>query len=457
MVPFDEPSVILVRRETPVPRLEDPIRLNQLRVRNRLYRAPVLECAGNGPDAVETFIRDLEPAAAAGAGMIVQGDSIVRGDTGCGAPNMTRVHDPDFVHGLEPLPRTLHEHGAKIFMQLGHAGIRSRDAWHRDYWHPEAVQLAVSPPPLPPGGAAGAGLHTTTAPVMTSEEIRELAADFGRSAGWAVEAGYDGIHLVTSNATLLQQFLSPYYNRREDDFGGSVEKRVHFFELLYREIRDRVGEGVPIITKVPSETPSPGFVRRFIDEDQAVEIARRFEAIGYDALVPVTTSVFWGMSVVRGEFPRRAWNQPKFREHFHEAFGGRIRTNLLSWIGRRQSSDFAFESAWNEPFFGRVKEAVEVPVLGVGGIRRRDEIDRLLSAGQCDMVGMARPFYAEPRLPARLLGNPPGSVAAVCESCNNCTVTQVGGLPGTCRTPTVMERKAALQKDGAYENGGGGG
>jgi hypothetical protein len=66
------------------------------------------------------------------------------------------------------------------------------------------------------------------------------------------------------------------------------------------------------------------------------------------------------------------------------------------------------------------------------------------------MVGLARPFYAEPRLPARLLDGPP-STAAVCENCNNCTVPQVTGAPGVCRTPAVLSRAGALRKAGAYD------
>lgn len=434
-----------------MPQLEDPIQINRLTLKNRLYRAPVLECAGNGPDAVDIYVKELEPAAASGAGMIVQGDSIVRGDTGCGAPNMTRVHDPDFVHGLEKVPHTINGYDSTIFMQLGHAGIRARDVWNRDYWGPDNVQLAVSEPPFALKALEWVGLLNFNAHVMSTEEVEELAADFGRSAGWSVEAGYDGIHLVTSNATLLQQFLSPYYNRRDDKFGGSTEKRVNFFKHVYDEVRERVGEGVPIITKVPIETPSPDFVSDYITPEEGVEIARRLEDIGYDALVPVKTSVFWGMSVTRGEFPEVAWNHPKYRERYHEVFGGRLRTTLLSWAASSQADKFAFEPAWNESFFSAVKEAVDVPVLAVGGIRDREQIDRLLAEEQCDMVGMARPFYAEPRLPARLLGRSGERVAVVCNSCNNCIIPQVTGAPGTCRTPAVMKRKAELQKQGAYE------
>ena len=90
------------------PTLEDALTIGGHTVRNRLYRAPLLECAGNGADAVDRLIADLEPAAASGAGLLQQGATIVRGEGGCAAPAMTRVHDPDFVADLERLTDRVH-------------------------------------------------------------------------------------------------------------------------------------------------------------------------------------------------------------------------------------------------------------------------------------------------------------------------------------------------------------
>jgi 2,4-dienoyl-CoA reductase-like NADH-dependent reductase (Old Yellow Enzyme family) len=87
-------------------------------------------------------------------------------------------------------------------------------------------------------------------------------------------------------------------------------------------------------------------------------------------------------------------------------------------------------------------------VLCEGGIRGRERIDRLLERS-CDAVGLGRPFYAEPRLPARLLGST--DATAVCDSCNNCAVPQATGADGVCRTPEVLERAGRLRRDGAYE------
>jgi len=121
-----------------------------------------------------------------------------------------------------------------------------------------------------------------------------------------------------------------------------------------------------------------------------------------------------------------------------------------------------FDAPWNADFCRQVRDRVDVPVLCEGGVRERGEMDALLGADDdppaADAVGMARPFYAEPRLGARLLDNDHADHAdvdrdarVVCESCNNCTVPQATGEPGVCRTPSVLEERGRLEKAGAYD------
>ncbi|MFC7212390.1 NADH:flavin oxidoreductase [Natronoarchaeum sp. GCM10025321] len=436
-------------------RLEDPLQIGDLTVPNRLYRAPLLECAGNGPDAVETLIADLEPGAASGLGLLCQGATIVRPEGGCAAPGMTRVHDPAFVDDLSALTERIHDHGATIAIQLEYGGLRSMETWHAGYRaaNPDLTQLAVSRPPWQLRALDRLGVVAYDPDLMTTEQVYDLAADFGRSAGYAVDAGYDAIHLAGANMGIIQQFLSPFYNRRDDEFGGSLAARTRFLELVYDEIRERAGD-VPILTKVPAETAAPRAVRRHLSLDDGVDIAARLDAIGFDAFVPVVTSTFWDMSIVRGEYPDRAWGMEGFQDGYAEAFGSRYRARAVAALNRLQARRFEFEPAWNETFCRRVRERVDSPVLAEGGIRERGQMDRLLGAngGQpaCDAVGMARPFYAEPRLAARLL-DADASSRVLCESCNNCTVPQATGAPGVCRTPEILRRHGELQQQGAYE------
>lgn len=423
-------------------RLTDAFTLGDLRVDNRLYRAPLLECAGNGADAVDILIRELEPAAEAGVGLIFQGATIVREVGGCAAPNMTRVADPDFVARLARLTERIHDHGARIAIQLEHGGLRSREIWHAGFRDESAEQVAVSRPPRALRWLDRLGFLSMSPRILSTAEVYDLAADFGRSAGWAADAGYDAIHLAGSNMGIIQQFLSPFYNRREDEFADGVR----FLEVIHDEIRSRVGD-LPIVTKVPAESAAPPIMRPRLTRSDGVQIAKRLEAIGFDGLVPVETSVFWDASIVRGAYPGRSWKDDSFREGYTEAFGGPWRARLVALGNRLQSMAYPFEPGWNEDFCRMVAEEVSIPVLIEGGIRERGQIDRLLSEGVGDAVGMGRPFYAEPRLPARLLT---GEGDAICDSCNNCVVPQVTGATGVCRTPAVLKRRGELERANAY-------
>ncbi|RDZ34427.1 NADH-dependent flavin oxidoreductase, partial [Haloferax sp. Atlit-19N] len=149
---------------------------------------------------------------------------------------------------------------------------------------------------------------------------------------------------------------------------------------------------------------------------------------------------------VRGSFPARSWHDDRFREGYAEAFGGPIRARLVELGNRIEAAWYDFDSAWNAALCRRVRAVASVPVLCEGGVRERGEMVRLLGDA-CDAAGMARPFYAEPELPARLLGTDTSEeTRAVCESCNNCAVPQVTGATGVCRTPSVLARAGTLRK-----------
>ena len=430
--------------------LADPLDIGGCTVPNRLYRAPVLECAGNGESAVDTLIDELEPTAASGVGLVFQGASIVTPEGGCAAPNMTRVHDPSFVARLERLTEAIHLHEGNIFLQLAHGGLRSMATWHSEYRrrNPDEQQLAVSRPPWQLRALDRVGLISLRPRVLSTAEVYDLAEQFGRCAGYAAGAGYDGVHLSASNMSLIQQFLSPFYNHRDDEFADGVR----FLELVHDAVREHAGD-IPLMTKVPAETVAPSFVRRYLSMSDAVSMAERLADIGYDAVVPVEVSTFWDMSIVRGAYPERAWAASDLQDDYAAAFGGRWRARAVATLNRLQARRFDCEPGWNAEFCRRVRERVDVPVLLEGGLRTRADCDRYLGANGesetpvAEMVGMARPFYAEPRLGARVLAGED----ALCDSCNNCTVPQVTGEPGRCRTPSVVRERGRLERNGAYE------
>src|SRR5207302_4244348 len=123
--------------------------------------------------------------------------------------------------------------------------------------------------------------------VMSTDEVFEMADRYGETAAWACEAGYDGVQLGSANAKLLDQFLSPFYNRRTDQFGGSPERRASILRLIRERVADRAGADFPCLVKVPAET-APFGPRTSTDE--ALALCRLVEEWGFDGVTPVSVS-----------------------------------------------------------------------------------------------------------------------------------------------------------------------
>src|SRR2546423_10867179 len=129
--------------------LGSPLRIASATVRNRLYRAPVLEGAGSGPDAPDVYARAFTENARAGVGLIIQGNSCFA-EEGRTSPGMTLVNTRERVLALAPMVDAVHREGAAIFLQIGHGGLYSMEAWHEPYASQrKGPLLAASPVPLP--------------------------------------------------------------------------------------------------------------------------------------------------------------------------------------------------------------------------------------------------------------------------------------------------------------------
>lgn len=417
--------------------LHAPLKIGNTLVRNRLYRAPVLEGAGSGPDAAQIYVEAFEANARAGVGLIIQGNSCIS-EEGRSSPGMTLVNTRQRTLDLKPVTDAVHKWGAKIFLQIGHAGIYAMEGWHASYAKTRRWPLtAVSKPRIHVRAAVfGQDVH-----VVTREEIFEIANRFGRTAAWAREAGYDGVQIASSNAKLIHQFLSPYYNRRDDDFGGSVRNRARVLELIADAIRREVGDGFTITVKIPLEEEAPRFAPR-TSFAEGLALCRLAESFGYHAVTPVGLSIFPHASLCRGGDPSSILDVDSIRRRFEEALGSsRVKMAVLRWGYRNAAKTHPFAPVWNRRYFAAAKRAVRIPVFAVGGIRTLDEIDAILQADEADMVGIGRPFYAEPDLPARFLnGDREGTL---CENSNRCLPPQQLGLRARCYNPRVARKREA--------------
>ncbi|MBV9484952.1 MAG: hypothetical protein JO246_02735 [Frankiaceae bacterium] len=409
--------------------LHSPLRIGGATVRNRLYRAPVLEGAGDGDDAVEHYSRAFVPNAESGVGLIIQGSSCIWAE-GRTSPGMTCVDSAAKAMRLAPMVKQVHDAGAAIFIQLGHGGIYSMEAWHEPYAsRRERPILAASKPPwfIRPQFR---GVPVT---VMSTDEVKAMAERYGEVSGWAREAGYDGVQLGSANAKLLDQFLSPFYNRRRDEFGGSIEKRASVLRLIRQAVARYAGDDFPCTVKLPAEVAPPGMPRA--KPAEVLRLAKLVEEWGFDAVTPVEVSVFPDTTLSRGDAPDNLTTNKAMASRLRTAAPTRLRRATIKagywWGGKRAP----FSPVWNRHLFTAVKHAVSIPVFAVGGIRTADEVNEILDDGHADMVGIGRPFYAESALAAKILGADPGPM--LCRNSNRCVPAQMLGMPGVCYNPEV--------------------
>ena len=417
--------------------LHEPLTIGSATIRNRLYRAPVLEGAGDGDDAAEAYAKHFVENARHGVGLIIQGSSCIWPE-GRTSPGMTCVDTRDKVMRLASMVDAVHQAGASIILQLGHGGIYAMEAWHEPYaGNRRGPLLAASPLPwfLRPQ-FRGVPIH-----VMTTDEVKDMATRYGDIAAWAREAGYDGIQLGSANAKLLDQFLSPFYNRRTDEFGGSLERRASVLRLIRQAVAERAGSDYPCTVKVPSER-APFGPRATVGD--ALAMCRLVEKWGFDAVTPVEVSVFPDTTLSRGDAPDSFRTNSAMATRLDKAAPSRVRRATLKaglWWGSRRAP---FTPMWNRDLFTAVAKEVDIPVFAVGGIRTAADVRAALDDGAA-MVGVGRPFYAEPDLAARILAG--DSEPRLCRNSNKCVPAQMLGMRGACYNPEV--NKQAKRRSGA--------
>lgn len=417
--------------------LSNPLRIGNFTVPNRLYRAPVLEGAGTTKmTPSEEYLTAFEPNARAGIGMVIQGNSIVQRD-GNTAPGMICLEDEGLAAELAKMTRKIHDYGTRVVIQIGHGGIFSLPSWSKKA-RAGAVNPILAPSPLPfPLSVVHPGVH-----VMTNEEVHAMADKFGRGAKVARAAGYDAVQLASSNIKLLHQFLTPVYNRRDDEFGGSTERRMRILGLIREKIAEHAGADYPVLVKIPMLDHARG-----ISLEEGIEMCRIAERQGFAAITPVEAFHLPSTAICRGDFPEASYDNASIRKGYLDHTQSALQYHFIRLSNRHYSRKHPFAPVWNREIFRRAKQAVSIPVFAVGGIRTLDEIESILGPGDADMIGIGRPLYAEPALPARLLAGDRRAMA--CESCNRCVPPQMLGLKGTCYNPEIQDQRRQFAKEAA--------
>lgn len=331
------------------PHLLSPLTIGDVTVRNRIMQtAHVKLFASSGVDSQRNV--DYQVARAkGGAGLLITGNRVVHPTSTTGFPRVAWTFLDGALEANRRLTSAVHAHGAVIFEQLNHFGLNaSSDSADdlRELWGPSAVKSPA---------------YGETPKAMEPEDIRELVEWWGRSAELSREGGFDGTEVHISHSYLLHQFLSPLYNKRTDEYGGSFENRLRLAREVIEEVRRRVGPDFVVGVRISLTDFIPGG----LDVDDAVRVARELEAEGRIDYVNVTAA------------------------GYH---------NIFMAI---QPSDA--EDGYLVDLAATVKAALrQLPVFTVGGIKDPALAEELVASDKADMVAMTRAQIADPEFAAKL-------------------------------------------------------
>lgn len=341
--------------------LMQPINIRNLKVANRVVIPPMGTFLGNDDGTVsDASIAYLKRRVQSGAGLVFQEITAIH-PRGTANPAQLGIYEDRFLPGLRRVVETVHEQGSKIIVQLHHAGRESQYQLQRGE--------AIAPSAIP------SKVFRMTPKEMTIEDIKEVIKCFGEGAVRARETGYDGVELHAAHGYLLSQFLSIHANQRTDEYGGDIIQRSRFVIEVLEEVRRRVGDDYPIS------------IRLSVDE---------FIKGGYTAD---------DMQLVVPELVKHGCDM------IHASFG-----THGSPAGITQAP-IEYQPGFNVWLARKMKEVVDVPVIGVGRFTDPFLADECIARGDADLIAFGRQHLADPDfLKNALEGHPEDTL--ICLACN---------------------------------------
>jgi 2,4-dienoyl-CoA reductase-like NADH-dependent reductase (Old Yellow Enzyme family) len=356
-----------------------PGMIGGLEMRNRFVRSAVSETlAGDDGVVLDPAFRDFYARLAeGGAGLLFTGHCFVhpRGKYG---PGQTGIVSRRHAEPLARVAASVQASGARFFPQLTHAGSQSLE---------QGIELVA------PSAVENPQVRRTPRAASTGA-IEEVIEAFGRAAALVKWAGVDGIHLHAGHGYLLSSFLSPYSNRREDDWGGSLENRQRLLVSVVRAVRQEA-PGLPVTVKLGMRD----FVPNGLTLEDAIDTGRVLEREGVSAIdvsagltspLPETVQTYTGVT-------RRRAAEDKL-------------------VHRLFSSPGA--EGYFVPEARALRAEVSLPLMVTGGLRTTGFMESLLRDDVVDFVSLGRPLIREPDLPNQVAAGRRGLVD--CTSCNIC-------------------------------------
>ena len=310
-----------------LPRLTEPLKVRGYTLRNRIVMPPMQSGRASFEGAVTNKLINFYVRRSSAVGLPIVEHAYVS-PTGKIGPKQLGIYSDSLISGFEKLAKGLHEVGAPAVLQISHAGgVTNKKV------------IGTEP--------AGPSARPKTR-MLDVSEMKVIAEDFALAAVRAVKAGFDGVELHGAHGYLLNQFFSPLLNKREDEYGGSLEKRMSFPLLVVQKVRQRLDDKL-LLYRLGSDDLAPHGTRI----EDSIIFAQKLEKSGVDII-----DVSGGM----------CGSEPKQLKHVKGYF---------------------------VPQASEIKKLVSVPVIGVGGITDAEFADKLVSEGKVDLVAVGRAFWRD--------------------------------------------------------------
>jgi 2,4-dienoyl-CoA reductase-like NADH-dependent reductase (Old Yellow Enzyme family) len=361
--------------------------LNGLVLSNRFVRSATWEGlaapGGYGTEELGNLWRGL---ARGNVGLIITGHAYVSPE-GQAAPAQLGIHTDGHMSSLKEMVDKVHDAGGKIAIQVSHGGRYALKL-------PDAVR--IGPSPLESRGEA-------QCKGMTEKEIHRVVAQFAGAARRAKTASFDAIQIHAAHSYLLSEFLSPFFNKRSDAYGGPVSHRAAFLLEVVRAVRREVGDRFPVFVKLNSQD----FLKGGFTVEEMLEVATLLEDATVDAIE------MSGGHHVEGIFGQ-----------FFPARMGRF---------KGEEKPYYLDEA------RRYKERVQVPLMLVGGIRSLEWARRVVSEGIADYISLCRPLIREPGLIGRWKSG--DTTKSACVSDNDCFKPALKGESVYCTAVAKLKQR----------------
>ena len=355
--------------------LFSPGRIGKVQIKNRIIRSATFtnmasEDGGPSEQQIEFYIN----LAKGGTGLIITEITSID-QIGKNFKNQLCLDDDFQIAGHKKLVNAVHEYSeVKICPQISHAG---RQSFNQDF-------QPVAPSPMVNE------VTKRTPRELTAEEISEIVKKFADSIRRAYESGYDLVQLNAGHGWLLSNFLSPFTNKRKDEYGGDTQKRAKIMIDIYNQVIDEVGKRFPITLKLQTND----FFSEGLGLEEGKEIAKLLVDTGYCAIEP-TGGAFEFISKSKKSYPSLVVKTPDDENYF------------LPSVKKLE----------------QIKK--ECPIILMGGVRNPHIVEKFLQEKTVDFISMSRPLIYEPDLPNRWKNgdfSPP-----LCTSCNQCFSTIMTG------------------------------